>query len=398
MIFAFASLFSSISSFSVGLYVLLKNSKDSLNRFFFLSSIVTAAAAFSEFMYRQAESYDRAFFWLKIGCVWHFMIPLVIHFVLIFAEQKQLLRRKFTYVLLYLPAAFFFFFDLTQNSFSGFPEKESWGWSLSTLENYFVYYLFLAWFIPLALASIFLIVKFFFSTNQPEKKTQAKFLFIGYLAIFLVSLATDFLLPLFQIKVPEMGISIFLLYNLIVGYIIFKHRLFVFTPEFIAKNIIQIIPDALLILDHEKKIKMTNSAVQKLFGRAQEKLLGKDIKEILPQKISKKIFTGPLHQKLKEKQALSNIEIFLENKKRQKIPVSLSISLMLTTTKKIRAYILICHDISDSYEANKKIKKAYSELKINQEQLEKTNEFMVGRELKMVELKKEIEELKKNVF
>ena len=52
-------------------------------------------------------------------------------------------------------------------------------------------------------------------------------------------------------------------------------------------------------------------------------------------------------------------------------------------------------DITERMQAEKKLKSQANELKSRTESLEKTNKAFVGRELRMAELKKEIEELKK---
>ena len=103
-VFALSSLLASVMAVFLGNFVLYRNPRSALNRVFFSFCLSAACASFAEFGYRQAESFATAYFWLRAGFLWAFMMPLELHFVLLFSEKTKVLENRLTYFLLYGPA------------------------------------------------------------------------------------------------------------------------------------------------------------------------------------------------------------------------------------------------------------------------------------------------------
>ena len=102
-IFALISLLSSGVSIFLGNFVLYQNPKSTLNRVFFICSLSLAYWSFTEFGYRQAETYETADFWLKTVSFWPFTIAFILHFILVFTEKSKLLKNSATYLFIYIP-------------------------------------------------------------------------------------------------------------------------------------------------------------------------------------------------------------------------------------------------------------------------------------------------------
>jgi uncharacterized membrane protein YfcA len=113
-VLALFSLLSCVVVAFQGSFVLHRNPRNALNRIFFLLCLSAAYLAFVEFQFRQAESFATAYLWLKASALWAFVLPLELHFVLLFTERTKLLENRLTYLVLYVPALIFFLKALTR--------------------------------------------------------------------------------------------------------------------------------------------------------------------------------------------------------------------------------------------------------------------------------------------
>jgi len=127
--FALSSLFASITVLIVGILVFYRNPRNMLHRVFLLFCLMGAYMAFTEFGYRQAETFDAAFLWLRASFLWTFILPLELHFVLLVVEPRKLLESKVTYLLLYIPPVVLSLLELT-NLAGIAPVKTYWGWTI----------------------------------------------------------------------------------------------------------------------------------------------------------------------------------------------------------------------------------------------------------------------------
>ena len=125
-VFAFLSLGSSFICAFLGLTVFILNRKALLNKIFTVILLVGAYWAFCEFMLHQANNVEVAVLWTKALFLWPFLLPLMVHFTLVFTENS-LIKKKVTYVLLYGPALIFSVIDLATNLISSAPVRHYWG-------------------------------------------------------------------------------------------------------------------------------------------------------------------------------------------------------------------------------------------------------------------------------
>ncbi|MBU0571422.1 MAG: response regulator [Candidatus Omnitrophica bacterium] len=209
-------------------------------------------------------------------------------------------------------------------------------------------------------------------------------------------------------------------------------------------NIIKSMIDTLIVVDPSGKIRSINKVASDLLGYKENELIGKPIDAIFAEEEEEEAmpFKGTRMKRLIEEGSIKDYEMTYKTKSGEKIPVSLSGSVMyeprvnadkdaIHTTRDARRIIgivIIAHDMrqirrlmqkekelasaaaaaadterkrseelasinKELRTTNDEVQKAKQELEKRTETVEKLNTFMVGRELKMIELKKRIKEL-----
>jgi PAS domain S-box-containing protein len=126
-------------------------------------------------------------------------------------------------------------------------------------------------------------------------------------------------------------------------------------------------------------------------GKSLERLLGFSSIELLGENL-KKIFSRPkeiqeIEKELQEKGFIFDRETTLLTKEKKEIPVALSVMARRDEKGNVVGYFFAFNDLTER-------KKFEQEFKEKIRDLEKFQKMAIGRELKMIELKKEIRELK----
>jgi PAS domain S-box-containing protein len=155
--------------------------------------------------------------------------------------------------------------------------------------------------------------------------------------------------------------------------------------ESYAKDLLSFLPIPVCIISPIGIILEVNPALKEISGYEIEELIGKPIEEIF-----KKEEIEELTREALEKGFVKGKETSILTKEKKKIPVSISAKLRKSEEGEIIGYFLGFFDLSN-------IKKTETELRDRLEELEKFLRITVDRELKMMELKEEIEKLKKEL-
>jgi len=142
--------------------------------------------------------------------------------------------------------------------------------------------------------------------------------------------------------------------------------------------------DAIIMMDHKGSISYWNKAAKRMFGYTEEEVINKDLHELLvPERFHADFLKGfERFKKTGQGVALGKtFELAALGKDGTEFPVELSLSAV-----KLQGRWNAIGLIRDTTER----KAAEEELKKRAGELEKFNKLAVGRELKMIELKKEI--------
>lgn len=150
------------------------------------------------------------------------------------------------------------------------------------------------------------------------------------------------------------------------------------------------IPDFVSVVDKDFKFARVNKSLADFMKVKPEEMIGQDFHEVFcaPGTSSDPLCRGNKIEKL-----------LIEEVHYPKInaPMMVSISPILNEKGEIWGFVHIAKDITEIKKAHEKLQKSEEELRTKVEELEKFYEMAVGRELKMMELKKEIKRLQEKL-
>lgn len=388
----FLDLCSAIIIFLVGYYVFLKDSKRTINRVFFLLTLAATIWAISSAGLRgmgiqpgmpltevlkeitTPEKRYSILLWNNIGWIGVVFLPSTfLHLCSVITNKKEIFKNKKSLFLLYFISFLFLFTAFLKEPITGVS----------------FYILFTAYLGLCLLISFFLIAQKYFSLKDPQERTKLKYFLIGALIPGVGGSILDALIPLARFGMYT-GTR-FSLYFITAGYLfitqgVLRHSLFVDYRE-ILDTIFKRLSELVIITNKEGTIILTNDITPKKLNFFQEEMIGKNINELLEGEEGFKRIKEVLKRKIIFREKIS----FLTKEKR-KIPHLLVVSL----TKE--GIIFVGKDIEKLVEYQTKleedVRERTKELRERVNELERFYKLTVGRELKMVELKKEIERLK----
>ncbi|MFQ6101933.1 MAG: PAS domain S-box protein [Anaerolineae bacterium] len=356
-IFALQSLVAFVMALFLGSYVYSKNPKGKLNRVYLCLCLSYAYLVFIEFEYLTAESFETAYFCQKAGAFWPFAMSISLHFALVLTEQSKLLRNRFTYPLIYVPALIFSLLDLTTNALTREPVKVYWGWTYRIPENSLILYINSIWNLIVLTVPICICLRYYLKVTDYKKKQQAKYVLIGYSIPVVSVIVIDLLLPLLKIRMPGFSTTVFILAGIPTGYGIWKYELFTLTPVTAAEGIISTMSDSLILVGPDKRIRAVNQATLKLLGYEEGKLITQAVEFIFDERAENTTLERTLH-KLMGTGFASDVETSFKSKDGRSIPVSLSASLMRDKVGSPLGIILVGRDITERKQAEKALRES----------------------------------------
>jgi len=300
-----------------------------------------------------------------------------VFFTLVFTGRKNLYTFK-PFVVFWSGLAAVFIL-LQWNGFLIYDFASDWfGW-LPVWRNNGVSLFFYVYYISGILVSFILLIVEIVRSASRQKKMQAGIIAATLLIGFVGGTFLDIIVPRFGIKnIPQGAHIVMLIWALGLVYAMLKYRLFKITPETAAQNIINTMEDLLFLLDAEGRVISTNIAVQKKLGYDNLDITGKLFSAFFPAGKA-----GDLIGKIAAMEKINNEEMAIIDKSGATKYFLVSTSPMGRDENKLFGSVIVARDINEIKEARNTLEKKVQEL-------EKLNKLMVGRELKMAELKKEL--------
>ncbi|MCK4280797.1 MAG: PAS domain S-box protein, partial [Candidatus Lokiarchaeota archaeon] len=347
-IFTIFPLISAVIAFFMGAFIFAKNTKNPLNILFMLFCLCYSSVCYSEFSMRHAESYATAYFWLKLTLLFPLALSFLFHFCLIFSKISKNKSKKILFPLIYIPTGILIYLDFVTPLILVGPQKKNWGWTYLYQENSFLLNFYLLWVILLPVLSIILCVRCYYITTDHRKKLQAKYFSIGLFFSLIIYLIFDFVLAvIFESDIPEFGTTSFTLTSILIGYAIWKFKLFILDFMTVAENITNSLSDVVILTNLKDEIKAVNQTTLKLSNYQENELID-NLVDILFSEENDEISN---HKKLLlvnygSMDSNPTIETFFKTSNGKKIPISLSISLFRDENSELRGIIYIGRDIT----------------------------------------------------
>src|SRR5436309_1964364 len=159
-----------------------------------------------------------------------------------------------------------------------------------------------------------------------------------------------------------------------------------------ADIIIANAPDPVFVSDLEGKILQANDAVSQLLGFRQDEVLEQSLSRFISPEETRE-FTAALREVV-ERGVMRNVGLNPRSASGEVIPTTLNASALRDADGKVIGAIGILRDMRAYEQVVRDLEKSKSELQEKILDLEKFEEVVVGRELKMIALEKELESLR----
>lgn len=149
-------------------------------------------------------------------------------------------------------------------------------------------------------------------------------------------------LPAFGIDFYPFGYVGLAIHAIFVATLTWRYRLVGITPEFAAKEIVDTMTDALLVLDSERIIRLANPEAARLFNCTEKELLNQPVKEALRDlKLAQEI--GHLTQG----DSVKNAEVQFTSRSGQPRLMNISVSVMREWGDQTLAYTCVLRDVTE---------------------------------------------------
>jgi len=413
--------------FLIGYYVFLKDSRRTINKLFFLMSLGGTFWGLEGIVMRFVVKTSLIYIFTLL-VAWFgstFLSSVFLQLSLAIVGKEELLKKKITKFLLLSPPVLMLLFLYTDTIISEFfPRYEM---DIEKVYPFFNIYLPL-YFISYLLIAIVILLKKYFSLQSYQERNKFKFFIIGTFIPAIFGSLTLFILPaIFKIESGWLSFSFFALGYLFIAQGVLRYGLFIDYRE-ILETIFKRLAELVIVTDKEGLILLTNEITLAKLNFKEEEISSQNISNFFKTKEA----WPSLKEKLKKQgEALEEKLVFL-TKEKEEIPFLVSVSeakegiifigrdikeLLSYQEKlkeeverrtkelkeaktilevKVKARTKELQELADSLE--EQVKQRTKELQKRVEELERFHRLTVGRERRMIELKKEIEDLKKHLM
>ena len=247
---------STIFCVGLGLYVLHLNKKSELNQIFFLVCISGFIYTFTTVLMWLSPDPNTALIWHKAGTIWPIFVASVLHFALIFTDNK-FFKFKLHYLVLYVPAIAFSVIDLTTDLINTPPILKPWGYN-DQASGSLLYGISTVWSALLPLLAFGLCLRYYIKAKEPSLRQRAKLVSIGFIIPIICFITTNMISRSLGIDVPNFGpFSTFFL-SLFVGYAITNYDLFTIDSVLELRTLHATLPSSLVLTDTKGRILKIN--------------------------------------------------------------------------------------------------------------------------------------------
>ncbi|MDJ0847675.1 MAG: ATP-binding protein [Myxococcota bacterium] len=208
--------------------------------------------------------------------------------------------------------------------------RTSWGWGLVPGPAHFPVYALVSAAPVFGLASVLLGGR----RGRPRpRRRPARAVLAGGVACFGVGTLTDILLPAAGVACPKLGSAALVAWGAAAWWILYRNRDLRLAPQRFAREILETLPDAVVLVRLDGRIRSANGRLAALAGCGPEDPVGRGVADFLPE--------------LDPEQADSETESELVTASGERIPVSVCQSSLTDTEGRVIGRVLVLRDLRE---------------------------------------------------
>jgi PAS domain S-box-containing protein len=269
--YAVMSLVALIVNVTVGVYILTRSPRTTLNRLFFAVMMSLATWSAGELVMRLSHTAESAMRGARVaGIGWCLVGGFFVLFALEITDHHASVRKPAVLVACFLPGAFFLaFLESSRLVFKGFT-RIYWGYDeiagvLRVPSKLYVVILFL-----IGIAVIF---RYWRTSTARHKKAGAAYILAAALVPVTAGIVTDLALPLAGIRFLPLPMFSSTVIAPILGYAVITRGLMTGAAGSLGSTIITKMKDAVLVSNSEGSIETVNPAAVRLTGYPENELV-----------------------------------------------------------------------------------------------------------------------------
>ncbi len=357
----------SIAVFSIYLYigftVLFLDRESLLNRLFFMLSMLFSLWVFAEIFLNFSDNQEVALLWIKVASVsWGFLPSLFLHFVLIWSEKWELLRKWWINILIYLPvlAELIFLSEMSTTSIEIIFSNTgiSWRWDFqNTLQIVLNSSYIIIQNIYIALGFI-IIIYWSLKTEITRKKKQAKLFLFFSAIILLISVLINFTgLTVFSISSSQLILLLVIFPFMGILYSMTHLGLLTLKCNNYSAQIMETIGKGIIWINRERKIRFVNSSAAEILDYRKEELINQPLNKIFPGRECDLLEDNNTGSQMR------NEEKKLLTASGKEIPALLTVASLARFARE-DDYLFLFNDITELKKTERELKEARNELEI----------------------------------
>lgn len=279
--YAVMPLLGSVVALFLGTFVYLQDRTAPSNRLFLVVCLSMTFLSFDMFVYRQVDSEDVAWAWIRLGGLWPISDALIFHYALVFTGTlKSRLSRVATGGVYLTAIALAGVYVFTTAIWEG-PVMRQWGWAPQTAYGSVGVLISAVWTVTVVVATISVVYVQRARSSDRRFRAQAKYLLLAYTIPVTTIVVVAVALPLAGIPAPDISTQIFPIGMGLLAYGLIKNQLFVLTPRAVSQEILETMSDAVLLVDTRRLVASVNSSALRLIGLDRDSIVGQPLGRFL---------------------------------------------------------------------------------------------------------------------
>jgi PAS domain S-box-containing protein len=365
--------------------ILLKFYHTRAGRAYFVISCTMTLWSLADVLAMTAVNPTIASLWEIVGEISAvYLAPALIYFVLVTVDSS-ILRSWKVKMLMIIPSVLLATLASTTQLFFVNAVKVPWGYSFDHTSLFPILGIYVA---SCTLIAIGIGLSARHKLDPKQKKQFALFI-TAFLVPLIGGVATEVIAPILNMQVYPLTTVLSSVTSILIIIGIYKYELLSFSPVFAFEQIFNTLRDAILAVDIQGTITLANEASKSLWNAPAETIIGKQLNSLLVEKDGTEFQNSQIQSK-----SWKNIALAVKQQDGTLRPVMADGVFVTRGTSRV-GIVLVIRDMTEIENLLHHLEEKSKKLEDTVKEVQAMNAMMVGRELKMAELKQRISKFEK---